>query len=256
MTAKPGKSKGGRVVEVKGKAGESEVDTMTRAFVGPFLRHGVVAKGVTDKMASKLPGDPQFDDFAVAIKRMAEGSKGEVQALAQQMLAAQALSLDAIFTEFARRSLLNVGDYVNASERYMRLALKAQAGSRATLAELAKLHQPREQTVRHVHVNEGGQAVIADQFHHHTGGQENGQTGEQPHAKGAPGPALSGPDPIGQAVPIPGGEGQAAVPDARGKGSGAPSGNRNAWKHGARSAETRLVQAMIRALQDERDGEV
>ena len=41
-----------------------------------------------------------------------------------------------------------------------------------------------------------------------------------------------------------------------GKGSGAPSGNRNAWKHGARSAETRLVQAMIRALQDERDGEV
>ena len=33
-----------------------------------------------------------------------------------------------------------------------------------------------------------------------------------------------------------------------GKGSGAPEGNRNAWKHGARSAGTRETLALIRAL--------
>lgn len=33
-----------------------------------------------------------------------------------------------------------------------------------------------------------------------------------------------------------------------GKGSGAPKGNRNAWKHGARSAETREALAFIREL--------
>ena len=33
-----------------------------------------------------------------------------------------------------------------------------------------------------------------------------------------------------------------------GKGSGAPKGNRNAWKHGARSAELRLELALIREL--------
>ncbi|OYU35259.1 MAG: hypothetical protein CFE35_09710 [Novosphingobium sp. PASSN1] len=43
--------------------------------------------------------------------------------------------------------------------RYMRLALKAQAACRSTLEALARLHQPREQTVKHVHVSEGGQAV-------------------------------------------------------------------------------------------------
>jgi glucans biosynthesis protein len=33
-----------------------------------------------------------------------------------------------------------------------------------------------------------------------------------------------------------------------GKGSGAPKGNRNAWRHGGRSAETRELLAMIRQL--------
>jgi glucans biosynthesis protein len=33
-----------------------------------------------------------------------------------------------------------------------------------------------------------------------------------------------------------------------GKGSGAPKGNRNAWKHGARSAETVELLALIRLL--------
>ena len=38
-----------------------------------------------------------------------------------------------------------------------------------------------------------------------------------------------------------------------GKGSGAPKGNRNAWKHGARSADFRLEMAMIRELGRELD---
>ncbi|WP_353857145.1 HGGxSTG domain-containing protein [Novosphingobium humi] len=33
----------------------------------------------------------------------------------------------------------------------------------------------------------------------------------------------------------------------QGRGSGAPAGNRNALKHGARSAETRELMAMVRA---------
>jgi hypothetical protein len=40
-----------------------------------------------------------------------------------------------------------MGDCVNAAKRYERLALKG----RAALETLAKLHQPREQRVRHVH---------------------------------------------------------------------------------------------------------
>lgn len=39
-----------------------------------------------------------------------------------------------------------------------------------------------------------------------------------------------------------------------GKGSGAPKGNRNAWKHGARSAEIMALEAEIRLLTREMAG--
>jgi hypothetical protein len=140
-------------------------------------------------------------------------------ALANRLLASQALTLDNIFTDMARRMALNMGEYLGATETYARIAMKAQAQSRATLEALAKLHQPREQTVRHVHVNEGGQAVIADQLHSHTGGAKNGAIDDQCHgaATGAAGvgPALLGADPCGNGVPIPSREGPEKVPNAR-----------------------------------------
>src|SRR3546814_20499022 len=82
---------------------------------------------------------------------------------------------------------------------------------------LARLHQPREQTVKHVHVNEGGQAVVADHFHQHTGDRENGKSVKQSAATGAAGTiaALPSPDPLGNGVPIPSREGEAAMQDAR-----------------------------------------
>ncbi len=202
-----------RPLVVQAKRNESEAETMSRVMTEPFLRHGIVA----NKMMGKLPGQPRIDDYAHAIRDKAEQTgKGEL-AIASEILTAQALTLDSIFTEMARRSVLNMGDYLDASERYMRLALRAQANSRATLEALAKLHQPREQTVRHVHVNEGGQAVIADQFHNHAGGEKNAESVEQPHTTGKTGTstALSGPNAEGNRVPITSSKGESSMPDAR-----------------------------------------
>lgn len=138
-------------------------------------------------------------------------------ALASELLTAQALTLDAMFTELARRSVLNMGDYINASEIYARLALKAQANSRAAIEALVRLHQPREQIVKHVHVNQGGQAVVSDQFHHHSGAEENGNPSEQSHATEPAGKcsALPSPDPLRDGMPIPGCKRKAKVPNAR-----------------------------------------
>ena len=79
------------------------------------------------------------------------------------------------------------------------------------------LHQPREQTVRHLHVSEGGQAIVADQFHTHTGASENGKSVKQSDATGATSPfaALPRPDPQGNGVSIASGERQTAMQDAR-----------------------------------------
>jgi hypothetical protein len=63
--------------------------------------------------------------------------------------------------------------------------------------------------------NRGGQAVIADAVH--TGGGGLLESDEQLHATGAAGAstALPCPDPLGNGVPIPSPEGEAALSHAR-----------------------------------------
>ncbi len=207
------------VVDVR--ADETARQAVARKLTGPFTRHGLVTSEACSRLVNSFDGGnkPCLVDYAYAIKERADkAATGDLDS-SSALLMAQALSLDGIFTEYARIALVNVTSNMDASERYMRLALKAQANSRATIEALAKLHQPREQTVRHVHVNEGGQAVIAEQFHHHTGGTQNGLSAEQPHAPET-GPAdtitaLPSPDPLGQGLPIASSEGQPAMPNAR-----------------------------------------
>ena len=219
---KPKPAEATRPMVVPAEKGDTQAHSMARMMVGPYFRHGVLANGIADKMVGKLPGEPRFDDYGHVIKQKAELlAKGDLTSVSE-MLAAQAHSLDAIFTEMGRRAALNMGDYVQTSERYMRLALKAQANSRATLEALVRLHQPREQTVKHVHVNEGGQAVVADHFH--SGGPENGKSNEQSDATGAASErtALPGPDPQRNGMPIPSSEREAALQNARRDERGSP----------------------------------
>ena len=156
-------------------------------------------------------------DFITHLQSAGAKAQSGDLAIAARVLAAQVTTLDSMFTELARRAACNMGEYINAAERYGRLALKTQSNCRATIEALAKLHQPREQTVRHVHVNEGGQAVVVEHFHNHTGGKENGKTNRQSDATAAAGasPSLPSPDPLRDGVPIPSRKGQAAMSDAR-----------------------------------------
>lgn len=214
--ASKGKSKP-PALQIESIPGETRETMMARVMLDPYARHGLIGStfagyGITDGGAP-APVTECATHLGAIGKQAAAGD----MAFASRMLAAQAVTLDTMFTELARRAALNMGEYINAAERYGRLALKAQSNSRATLEALAKLHQPREQTVRHVHVNQGGQAIVAEQFHHHTGGAANAESVKQSHATGDFGtsPALPCQDAIGDAMPIASGEGAQAVPDAR-----------------------------------------
>lgn len=194
----------------------SDGKVFARIVIDPLARHAQLAAsfGIRALFGDSKPN--LLDSVEVMCEETAKAANGDMGG-ASLMLAAQAFSLDALFTEMARRSGANMGEFPDAMERYMRLALKAQSNCRATLEALAKLHQPREQTVRHVHVNEGGQAVVADHFHQHTGGQENGKSVKQSDATGPAGAiaALPSPDPLGNGVPVPSREGEQAMQDAR-----------------------------------------
>jgi hypothetical protein len=198
ISTQPGKSEEWGLAEVA-------LDPAAHALsiAEPFNRGSFGKRGVTET-------------YEVLTDQLKGAKRGELSHY-RSMLAGQAISLDSIFTELSRRAALNMGEYIQATETYMRLALKAQAQSRATIEALERLANGREQTVRHVHVdNRGGQAVIAENVQ--TGGQKNGEIDDQSQATAAAGvgSALPGPDPFGNGVPIPSRKRAEAVPHARG----------------------------------------
>lgn len=228
--AKKAKANPGDGLVAPGETGKLEVEkrtdenigrTLARITLDPQIRNANLAMS----FGSQMFGDQLKPDIAESSAALAEeiqrASKGDLS-LASRIFTSQAISLDALFTDMARRSGNNMAQYPDAAERYMRLALKAQAACRSTLEALARLHKPREQTVRHVYVNEGAQAVIADQFHHYAGAHRNAESAEQPHAAGTgaagSGPAMLGHDEAGNGLPVTGGQRREAMPDARRQG--------------------------------------
>ncbi len=80
---------------------------------------------------------------------------------AEAMLVSQAVALNAIFGELAQRSSQSLSTgRLEVAERCMRLALKAQTQSRATLETLATIKNPPVVFAKQANVNNGGQQQI------------------------------------------------------------------------------------------------
>lgn len=79
-----------------------------------------------------------IQDLGDRVEKVQDGNLMPLEA----MLYGQAQALQAIFTNLSRRSAMNAGEYINASETYMKLALKAQSQCRATLETLAVIKNP------------------------------------------------------------------------------------------------------------------
>lgn len=203
-------------IRVKPLEGETVDQATARELLDPSTRHSLtVLPYIGCSMGNTFPM-PNAAEFADAIKSNAEQAEQGDLSFASRTLTAQALALDAIFGEFSRRAALNMNNHLEAAERYMRLALKAQANSRATMEALAKLHQPREQIVKHVYVADGGKAIVAGAVNY-MGGAGNAETVEQSHATEQPGESSPLPraDEERRDVPVTSCTGQEAVPNAR-----------------------------------------
>lgn len=125
--------------------GESNRETVARKFTGPFIGHSLVVEQLLSGIVKGLPDAdrPGLVEYGKALLQRAEDAKDGDLALASHLLMMQAISLDKIFAEYARLSVVNKIEYLDASERFMRLALKAQSNSRATLDTLNRVSNKR-----------------------------------------------------------------------------------------------------------------
>lgn len=77
----------------------------------------------------------------------------------EAMLMSQAHTLDELFNNLIRRAALNMGEYLQASETYFRLALKAQSQCRATLETLSTIKNPPVIFAKQANISSGNQQI-------------------------------------------------------------------------------------------------
>ena len=105
-------------------------------------------------------GELSLTQCVHSLRQTTAAVKGGDLSTAETLLASQAIALNAMFGELSRRASLNMGEYIDASERYMRLAFKAQGQCRATLETLAAIKNPPVVFARQANINNGGQQQV------------------------------------------------------------------------------------------------
>ena len=104
-------------------------------------------------------GEPDLSALTLALlDRAREVRAGDLKYV-EAMLLSQASVLETIFVSLARRAALNLAEYPDATDRYLRLALKAQGQCRATLETLAQIKNPPIVFARQANVTTGPQQV-------------------------------------------------------------------------------------------------
>ena len=114
---------------------------------------------VTTQAFSKAFGETDLQSLVNELGKQCKRVRDGDLARAESLLMTQAHTLDAIFNELARRAALNMGEYINAMDRYLRLALKAQSQCRATLETLATIKNPPVIYAKQANIANGPQQV-------------------------------------------------------------------------------------------------
>lgn len=116
----------------------------TRSQMLAFLRTNPAYRSAS--IVAKFDSDEgvNFTDQVSEVNKQASAIQSGDLKTAQGMLAAQAIALDGLFANLARRAGSNMEKgYGEAAERYMKLALRAQAQCAKTIQTLGELKNPR-----------------------------------------------------------------------------------------------------------------
>jgi hypothetical protein len=102
---------------------ENKATANAAAALRPTLNAAVTIHQIVKPDFGELDLSGLLNSLDDQVKRVNQGNLGRQEAL----LVAQAHTLDAIFNSLTRRAVLNMGQYLDATDKYMRLALKAQS---------------------------------------------------------------------------------------------------------------------------------
>lgn len=158
-----------KTTKVSGKEPDKDPKVLRIAGASEKSEQAMLAQVAYDPAARSLPGahgfikgllgEPALTESLDALATQIKDIQGGNLAGAERTLVAQANTLDAIFNELARRAALNMGEYLAATETYLRLALKAQSQCRTTLETLAAIKNPPMVFARQANISAGHQQI-------------------------------------------------------------------------------------------------
>ena len=147
---------------VKAKKATPQTTTPGKRTLEPheLVLSPTIQSAVGIKAWGKFGGEANLGDLLDGLQtRVEKVLEGDIRSV-ESMLYGQAMTLQTIFTNLAQRAALNAGEYLNATDTYLRLALKAQAQCRTTLETLAEIKNPRSVAfVKQANISGGHQQV-------------------------------------------------------------------------------------------------
>lgn len=145
-----------REIQVVCREGEDPQLAAARMLIGPHITNANIvlsfAKGI---FGEPLPIAPVVAAMAEGGKRVNANDMQDVEAT----LMSQATALNIMFGELSRRGAANMGEYLETSERYLRMALKAQNQCRMTLETLSNIKNPPVIYAKQANIANGPQQV-------------------------------------------------------------------------------------------------
>lgn len=124
-------------LEVASEPGDSRAQALAQTAIRPTVQAALTLQQYGQKFDG-LDLTALVDALSDQTKAVNESDLGRAEA----MLAAQAHTLDAIFNNLARRAALNMGEYLDATDRYLRLALRAQSQACRTWEVVSAIQNP------------------------------------------------------------------------------------------------------------------
>ena len=146
----------GSKLTVRQDHGDSDADAMAKAFLRPTIQSALTAFDLLKSQSAPVELDSLIQELGKQVKAAQQGDLSRTEA----MMTTQAHTLDLLFTALTRRAIGNMGKYPETVERYMKLALRAQAQCRATAETLHEMKYPKPVSfVQQANIANGPQQV-------------------------------------------------------------------------------------------------
>lgn len=144
-------------LNLQSKVGQSDADTLAEAAVKPSINSAILLHSIT---SVKYNEATELNSLVKELSSQAEKVQSGDMGRAESMLISQAHTLDGLFLMLCERSFKNMGENVEFTEKYMRLALKAQSQCATTLKVLGELKNPKQVSfVKQANIAQGHQQV-------------------------------------------------------------------------------------------------